>query len=60
MLNGDGLDAVAEDQNTKSRPETREEPKKVEENRKPAPLLPEIGGLSSGGELGWDEDMFKR
>jgi hypothetical protein len=30
----------------------------------PAPLLPEIGGLGngnmSGGDLGWNEDMFKR
>lgn len=30
----------------------------------PAPLLPEIGGLgngtTSGGDLGWDEGMFKR
>lgn len=30
----------------------------------PAPLLPEIGnlstGASTGGDLGWDEAMFKR
>lgn len=65
MLNGDGndtamLDAVAEDQTPKSRPETRDSAKRLKENHSPAPLLPEIGGLSAGGELGWDENMFKR
>ena len=59
MLNGDGLDAVVEDQ-AKSRPATRDSAKRMKENHNPVPLLPEIGGLNSGGELGWDEDMFKR
>jgi hypothetical protein len=36
----------------------------VEVVHSPAPLLPEIGGLGngnmSGGDLGWDETIFKR
>lgn len=36
----------------------------VEAVHSPAPLLPEIRGLGngnmSGGDLGWDEGMFKR
>lgn len=36
----------------------------VQQTHTPAPLLPEIGGLgngnTSGGDLGWDEGMFKR
>jgi len=36
----------------------------VQVTHSPAPLLPEIGSLgngnTSGGDLGWDEGMFKR
>lgn len=36
----------------------------TKEDHSPAPLLPEIGNLGSGtttgGDLGWDEGMFKR
>lgn len=58
-----GLDAVAEDQGT--RPGTRDSNKRVKENHSPAPLLPEIGGLGtggglSGGDIGWNEEMFKK
>lgn len=60
MLNGGAdLDAVVED-----RPATRESEKKVEVDYQPAPLLPEIktlgNGAANGGDLGWDENMFKR
>lgn len=60
MLNGDTLDAVDEDQ----RPETRES-KRVKESGPPAPRLPDIGnfggkGTFSGGDLGWDEQLFRR
>ena len=57
FLNGE-LEAVAENQ----RPETRESKRLREE--KPAPLLPEIdslsGGKTRGGDLGWDEKVFKK
>lgn len=61
MFNGGpDLDAVVED-----RPATRESVKSVkEEDHSPAPLLPELNtlgaGTSNGGDLGWDEAMFKR
>lgn len=55
LLNGD-LDTVEE-----GRPDTRES-KRLKES--PAPLLPEIGALKGGrmsnGDLGWDEQAFKR
>ena len=58
LLNGNGeLDTVGEE----GRPETRES-KRLKES--PAPFLPEIGQLKggriSGGDLGWDEQAFKR
>jgi len=59
---GSDLDAVVED-----RPASRksmEQTKQTKEDHSPAPLLPEIGNLGSGtttgGDLGWDEGMFKR
>ena len=58
FLLNDELDAVDENQ----RPDTRES-KRLKESS-PAPLLPEIGSLGggriSGGDLGWDEQAFKR
>jgi hypothetical protein len=59
-MNGDGfgLDAVDENQ----RPDTRDS-KRIKESN-PAPLLPEIaefaGGSLDGGDIGWDEGIFKR
>ena len=57
MLNED-LDTV--DENT--RPDTRES-KRLKESS-PAPLLPDLaslgGGRFSDGDLGWDEQAFKR
>ncbi|KAH9826462.1 hypothetical protein Tdes44962_MAKER03455 [Teratosphaeria destructans] len=54
---GFGLDSVDENQ----RPDTRDS-KRVKET--PAPYLPQIGALSGGhldgGNIGWDEGMFKR
>lgn len=69
MLNDtEELSAVVED-----RPAARENVKSiskqdisapVQQVHTPAPLLPEIGGLGNGskdgGDLGWDEGMFKR
>jgi hypothetical protein len=56
------LDVVTEDQPT--RPGTRDSAKRFKESHEPAPLLPEIGAFGSGsiggGEIGWDESMFKR
>ena len=58
LLNDGGLDTVQENH----RPDTRES-KRLKESS-PAPLLPEIGllggGRISGGDLGWDEQAFKR
>lgn len=70
MLNGEDLDSVAED-HTAARDNVRRiskqqisAPTPVTEVHNPAPLLPEIGGLgngtTNGGEIGWDEGMFKR
>ncbi|KAK5128344.1 hypothetical protein LTR85_003012 [Meristemomyces frigidus] len=53
MMNTEELDAVDENQ----RPDTRES-KRLKESS-PAPLLPEIGTFG-GGEIGWDEQLFKR
>lgn len=61
MFNGGAdLDAVVED-----RPATRDSAHKIkEESHTPAPLLPELNslgaGTSNGGDLGWDDAMFKR
>lgn len=53
MINGDALHEEDENQ----RPDTRES-KRFKESS-PAPLLPEIRSFG-GGELGWDEQFFKR
>ena len=63
LMKEEDLDAVVED-----RPASRtsmEQTKQKKEEHSPAPLLPEIGNLGSGttttgGDLGWDEGMFKR
>lgn len=68
MLNNPAdLDAVAEDRPETNRPETRDSAKQMKEEHddKPAPMLPEIkslgnGAASNGGDLGWDEGMFKK
>lgn len=65
MYNGPAdLDAVVED-----RPETRDSARNtkedtMKEDHNPAPLLPELkslgNGTTNGGDLGWDEGMFKK
>ena len=58
FLLNDDLDTVDESH----RPDTRES-KRLKEST-PPPLLPEIGSLRggriSGGDLGWDEQAFRR
>ena len=58
FLLSDGLDPVDE-----SYPPDTRESKRLKESS-PAPLLPEIGSLSggrmSGGDFGWDGQVFKR
>jgi len=66
MKDGVDLDAVVEDKPVvNSRPASRNSVQQTKkEDHRPAPLLPEIGKLGSGnttgGDLGWDEAMFKR
>ena len=60
MYNNDQhLDAVDENH----RPDTQDS-KRLKEGAEPAPLLPEVnalgGGRLGGGEIGWDEDLFRR
>ena len=69
---GFGMDAVVEDKPAvqgksavQERPASRDSIEQTKEDHSPAPLLPEIGnlgngGTTSGGDLGWDEGMFKR
>jgi hypothetical protein len=69
---GFGMDAVVEDKPAvqgkpavQDRPASRDSMEQTREDHSPAPLLPEIGNLGSGGtttggDLGWDEGMFKR
>ncbi|KAK5169421.1 uncharacterized protein LTR77_005397 [Saxophila tyrrhenica] len=66
FLNGE-LEAVNEsprqqEARQETRPDTRES-KRVKENGPPPPLLPEIGSLRGGkvsGDMGWDEQAFRR
>lgn len=65
MMSTDALNEVDEN----SRPDTRDSKRFKEtisspqplRQATPPPMLPQIGrGSFSGGELGWDEEMFKR
>lgn len=61
MLNEDHPETLAAvDEN--QRPDTRDS--KRSRLHSPAPLLPEVsslaGGSLTGGEVGWDEQLFKR
>jgi hypothetical protein len=67
-----GMDPVVEDKPAvqgkpavQERPASRNSIEQTKVDHTPAPLLPEIGNLGSGGtttggDLGWDEGMFKR
>jgi len=57
MMNDENQMALDEvDEN--SRPETRDSKRFKESD--PAPMLPDIGGSLDDGEIGWDEQYFKR
>ena len=61
-----GMDPVVEDKPAvQERPVSRNSIEQTKVDHSPAPLLPEIGNLGSGntttgGDLGWDEGLFKR
>ncbi|KAI6838456.1 hypothetical protein KC342_g4052 [Hortaea werneckii] len=71
MMSSDNLTELSDEN---SRPHTRESKRlktaisdpmpippqePVIKERTPPPVLPQIGNAFNGGELGWDEDMFK-